>query len=267
MPGQLKWAGAALIVFVTSIVYSQSLSGNFIWDDDLLVARSKLIQAPDGLQRIWFTTEPVDYWPVTNSSFWLEWRLWSSHSTGYHITNLLLHIADSLLVWAVLARLRIRGAFLAALLFAVHPVNVESVAWIAQRKNLLSLLFFLLSALAYFKSESGDSSSVETASGFNRWYWLSLLAFVLAMLSKGSVAVLPLMLLLTAWWQRGRITRIDLIRITPMLAIAVGLTFVNIWFQNRHPEEIVRSVSLIQRVLVPARLFGSTCTRRCGRRT
>src|SRR5215831_17121555 len=121
MPGYLKWAGVALIGVVTSIVYSQCLSGNFIWDDDLLVARSNLIHAPDGLQRIWFTTEPVDYWPVTNSSFWLEWRLWNSRPTGYHITNLLLHIADSLLIWAVLNRLGIRGAFLAALLFAVHP--------------------------------------------------------------------------------------------------------------------------------------------------
>src|SRR5689334_20467873 len=111
MSEKMKWAGIALIICVTSALYWQSLSGSFIWDDDLLVARNKLIQAPDGLQRIWFTTEPVDYWPVTNTSFWLEWRLWNSHTRGYHITNLLLHIVDSLLVWAVLARLRIRGAF------------------------------------------------------------------------------------------------------------------------------------------------------------
>src|SRR5258708_39177890 len=116
--------------------------------------------------------------------------------TGYHVVNLLLHIAASLLLWLILLRLQIPGAYLAALLFAVHPVNVESVAWIAQLKNTLSLLFFLLSIWCYLKRDNNAC---------NRWYWLSLFAFLAALLSKGSAAILPLVLLLIAWWQRGRI--------------------------------------------------------------
>src|SRR5262249_24810345 len=127
--------GLAAIVAATILIYLPALWSGFIWDDGLLVTSNRLVQAPDGLYRIWLTTEPVDYWPITNSSFWLEWRLWGLHPTGYHVTNVLLHVVAVLLIWRVLNKLSIPGAFLAALLFAVHPVNVESVTWIAQRKN------------------------------------------------------------------------------------------------------------------------------------
>ena len=106
-----KWAGVALIAILALAAYWPSLRGGFIWDDGLLVSQSEVAHSSDGLYRIWFTTEPVDYWPVTNTSFWIEWRLWGMHTAGYHITNLLLHIADSLLVWAVLQKLKIPAHF------------------------------------------------------------------------------------------------------------------------------------------------------------
>ena len=177
------------------------------------------------------------------------------HPTGYHVTNLLLHIADSLLVWLVLARLKIPGAFLAALLFAVHPINVESVAWIAQRKNVLSLLFFLLSIVWYLKStartdEVRGSNEIDSDSlQLNSWYWLSLLAFLLAMLSKGSVAMLPLVLLLIVWWQRGRIQQTDIVRTIPFFIVAAVLTIVNIWFQSRGLTTPLRDVTPLARLL------------------
>src|SRR5205085_1992364 len=130
-------------------------------------------------------TEPLDYWPMTNSSFWLEWRLWGMHASGYHVTNLLLHIGSAMLLWAILRRLAIPGAFAAALLFVLHPVNVESVAWIAQRKNTLSMIFFLVSIFCYLEHELRFP---RERSRIDRWYWFSLAAFLLAMLSKGSVA-------------------------------------------------------------------------------
>ncbi len=150
---QSRWIllGVLAIGLLSTLVYWPALHGGFILDDDLLLTESKLIKAPDGLFRIWFTTEPVDYWPVTNTSLWIEWRLWGLNPTGYHITNLALHIAAALLIWLVLRRLSIPGAFLAALLFAVHPVNVESVAWISQRKGLLAIVFFLLSIYFYLR--------------------------------------------------------------------------------------------------------------------
>src|SRR6476620_7302453 len=153
-------AGVLLIAGAVLVIYWPSLRGDFVLDDEILVSQNNLVRASDGLTRFWFSTEPADYWPMTNSSFWLEWRLWLDNPTGYRATNIALHIADALLVWLVLRRLAIPGAFFAALLFAVHPVNVESVAWIAQRKNVLSLLFFLLSAYAYLRAElSGELSA------------------------------------------------------------------------------------------------------------
>jgi hypothetical protein len=190
--------GGLFITGLVALIYAPSRNGGFLLDDDLLLTGNPLIKAADGLQRIWFTTQSPDYWPVTNTSLWIEWRLWGMDAAGYHTTNVALHILDSLLIWLILRRLAIPGAFLAALLFAVHPVNVESVAWIAQRKNVLALLFFLISIYSFLKIDDQPivarqhrSTAVPT-----RWYWFGLFAVTLAMLSKGSVACLPAVLLL-----------------------------------------------------------------------
>jgi tetratricopeptide (TPR) repeat protein len=278
-------AGAAIIVLAVFIAYFPSISGGFIWDDAILLTQNSLISAQDGLQRIWRTTEPIDFWPLTNTSFWLEWRLWGMDSAGCHATNLVLHIAASLLIWAILRKLSIPGAFLAAFIFAVHPVNVESAAWIAQRKNTLSMFFFLQSILWYLKAHmptaSGDIASVRSHGGpwereYGRtvetsnlapcfsplstlhsslstlhsplWYWLSFAAFVSAMLSKGSAAVLPALILGIIWWRR-RLTKWDFLRIAPFFIVAVALSLVNIWFQNRDVGERIRDAGFVERML------------------
>jgi protein O-mannosyl-transferase len=243
-------AGAACIVAAALVIYWPSIHGGFLLDDALLLTGSRIIAAPDGLYRFWCTTEPVDYWPVTNSSFWIEWRLWGADPTGYHVTNLVLHVAACLLLWRILRRLSIPGAFLAAVLFAVHPVNVESVAWISQRKNVLAMVFFLLSALWYFRSdeESPPAEYKLCRPEVGGWYGLGLLAFVLAMLSKGSVAMLPVLLLVIVWWRRG-LTRWDFLRTSPFFLAAVVLSGVNVWFQSHHGEEAVRHASFLERML------------------
>ncbi len=207
-------------------------------DDDLLLTNNPIVKAPDGLARFWFSTEPAEYYPISNSTLWLEWRLWGLHPTGYHITNLVLHVAAALLLWAILMQLSIPGAFLAALLFAVHPVNVESVAWIVQRRNVLAMLFFLLSIYTYLKAEHRA----------NLWYWLCLVLFVLAMLSKGSVAILPVVLLGLTWWQRGRISAGEWARLAPFFVLAAALTALNVWFQTHGSGEAIRAATFPQRL-------------------
>jgi tetratricopeptide (TPR) repeat protein len=242
-------AGAGLIVLATCLAYFPSLNGGFILDDDKLLTDNALIKATDGLYRFWFTTEPYDYWPVFNTTLWLEWRLWGMNPTGYHVINLLLHIVEALMIWGILQRLSIPGAFLAALLFAVHPVNVETVAWISQCKSLLAMLFFLLSIHWYLKSETPWPPPPNGArADANRWYGLSLAAFVLALLSKGSVAVLPPLLLGLAWWLRP-LTKRDLLRTAPFFLVAVVLVRVNIWFQTHGGGVPIRTAGFAERLL------------------
>lgn len=259
-PRWLRLAGASLIMVLTFAVYFPALTGGFIFDDNLLLTDNALIKAHDGLHRIWLTTEPYEYYPISYSSLWIEWRLWDRNPTGYHIASAVLHIASALLIWSVLQRLAIPGAFLAALLFVVHPVNVESVAWIAQRRNNLAIVFALLSILWYLRDEEGRGKTREAErrrggeeetrglTGFGFWYWLSLLAFVLAMLSKGSVAMLPVVLLFIIWWQQSRWTAQSIARTVPFFLIAAVLTCINVWFQTHGADVVIREAGFGQRL-------------------
>jgi tetratricopeptide (TPR) repeat protein len=268
-------AGVAIIAVLVFVAYLPALNGGFILDDDVLLTKNPSIKAPDGLFQFWCTTEPYDYWPATNTALWIEWRIWAMNSAGYHVTNLILHVVESLLIWIILRKLSVPGAFLAAVIFALHPVNVESAAWIAQRKNMMSLLFFLLSILWYIKAhmptasvgmapgagmayarshggpwerEKTYSSFILHPSSFHFWYWLSLAAFVLAMLSKGSAAILPILLLAIVWWLRLLCKR-ELLRVVPFFVVAAVLTGVNLWFQSHGEEVIVRNADFTERVL------------------
>src|ERR1043165_5129741 len=198
--------GALIITLVTLVVYLPVLQAGFIWDDEVSLTANPLIKSRSVLYDIWLSTRPYDYFPLTFTTFWLEWRLWGMNAAGYHVINGLLHALGAILLWRVLLRLKIPGAWLAALVFAVHPVCVASVAWIAERKNTLSLVFFLLTVLWYLRFDS-ESRIAHHESRIYKWYWLSLLAFLLALLSKTSVVVLPLVLLLCAWWQRTQGSR------------------------------------------------------------
>ena len=252
-----RWFWAAALLFgVTAIAYVPALRGGFVWDDDTFLTRNRIVRAADGLYRFWFTTDPTDYWPVTSSVLWFEWRLWGMNPLGYHAVNLGLHLAEVFLLWAVLRRLRFPAPYLAAFLFAVHPVNVESVAWIAQLKNLMAMLFYLLAILFFLRSDpdrrgSGRAPLPEAAE--RRFYLLgdyaaSLLCFVLAMLSKGSVAILPLVLLGIVLWRRPAGRR-DCLRLAPFFVVSAVLAAVDVWFQKHGTGEVFRSAGGLERLL------------------
>jgi tetratricopeptide (TPR) repeat protein len=217
---------ALALVALAVVVYLPSLSGGFIWDDNQYVIQHPMIHAGDGLWRFWFTREAADYWPVTYSSFWIEYRLWGNRPMGYRLVNLALHAGTVLLAWSVLARLRVPGAWWAAALFAVHPVNVESVAWIFQRKNLLSLLFTLMSLRLYLHIDETPAGERWRA---RRWsiYLAAVFCYALALLSKVAVVMTPVILLALAWWRRGRVTRRDVWLSAPWFALSAGLGALN----------------------------------------
>ena len=214
--------GCGLIAMITLLVYTPALKAGFVWDDDRFLTENTIIHDDNGLYRFWLTTDAFDYFPVVSSMLWVEWRLWEMDATGYHVVNLFLHIVSSLLIWLILIRLKIPGAWLAALVFAIHPVNVESVAWITQRKNTLPMVFFLLSILCFLIY--GDRKN-------KYWYIFSLLSFLLALLGKTSIVMLPFVLIGCLCWQNGHIPRSAILRVLPYFVLALILALVTIFFQ------------------------------------
>ena len=217
------WFLGLLLVAITIAAYQPVWHAGYVWDDDALLLDNPLIHQAHGWYQAWFTCAAHDYVPTTVTSFWLEWRLWGANPLGYHLDNVLLHIGSALLLWRILLRLKIPGAWLAAAIFAVHPVNVESVAWITQRKNTLTMLFVLTTVQWYLTFED---------SGRRRWFWLAAGMFLLAMISKTAVVPLPLVLLGLAWWRRGRIDHKDIQRSLVFFALAAAGSLLALWIQH-----------------------------------
>ncbi len=240
------WLLGIVLVVLTAWAYLPAIHGDFLWDDETHLTDNIVLQA-NGLYRVWFTTDTSNYWPLTFSSYWIEHRIWGLNPTVFHVTNLVIHILCCLLIWRVLIELEIPGAWLAATVFAVHPVNVETVAWIAQRKNLLSMLFYLTALAMYFRFEKLSRLQQR---GNRLWYWLAVAAFWLAMLSKGGVVTMPIVLLVCVWWQNGAIRRQDVMRSLPFFGIAVLMGLVEVWFQyhNAIRADAVRDHGFLARL-------------------
>ena len=185
------WQGG-LIILLVFLAYLPALRGGFIWDDDVYVTNNPLLTAPDGLRRIWFSMDsPSQYFPLTYTVFRIEHSLWGLNPAGYHCVNILLHAINALLVWRLLKRLSVPGAWLAAAIFALHPVQVESVAWITELKSVLSLFFILLTLFCWIEFVGERSKRF--------WYWLALVFYALALFSKTTACTLPAALLLILW--------------------------------------------------------------------
>lgn len=196
---QPAWPGAwwgTVIVVIALVVYWPALGGDPLWDDAGHLTAPEL-QTVEGLKRIWFEPGATQqYYPLLHSAFWLEHRVWGDLTAGYHLVNVLLHATAACLFAALLRRLGVRGGWYAAVLFTLHPVATESVAWISEQKNTLSLVLALAAALAYLRFE-GDRRPAR--------YGVATLLFVGALLSKSITATLPGALLVLAWWRRGRL--------------------------------------------------------------
>lgn len=241
----------AVLVLATLVAYVPAMRGEFIWDDEQYVARSLAVRSPDGLSRIWLHPWSIpQYYPLTLTSFWVEYRLWGSRPTGYHVTNVLLHSMNALLLWAILRRLGVPGAWLAAAIFSLHPVHVESVAWITERKNVLSGLFYFLSLGAYLRFAPPDEERRDA-----RFYALSLVLFACALLAKSVTSTLPAAVLLLVFWKRGRITGRDFLPLVPFFALGATMGGITAWLEKHRvgawgPEW---DLSLLERCLVAGR--------------
>jgi len=234
---------AAILILATLLVYLPVFNAGFIWDDDSFLTNNPLIHASDGLTRFWFSTEPPDYFPLTSSMLWIEWRLWGDNAAGYHVVNVLLHVMSALLLWRLLAALKIPGAWLAGLLFAIHPVNVESVAWITERKNTLPMVFYLLALWAYLRFDQMN---------LRRWYAVALGSFLLGLLSKTSIVMLPFVLLGYACWRHGKLTRQDVLRSIPFFALSLVFGLITVWYQTQVAigTQIIRTDGMASRLAV-----------------
>jgi tetratricopeptide (TPR) repeat protein len=215
---------AAALVLLGVLVLRPVLAGGWLWDDESEVTDNRILRDPAGLARIWLAPAGPDYFPLKSTAQWLEWRAWGARPAGYHAVSLALHLASALLLWRLLRRLGARWGWLGGLLFAVHPLAVESVAWAAELKNTLSLPLLLLALAAWLDwDEAGRPAA----------YARSLLFFLAAMLAKSSVVMLPAVLLLLAWWRRGRIAGRDLAAAAPFFAVSLVLGAVTWRFQHR----------------------------------
>ena len=242
---------AVVLTAVTILAYRPAWHGGFLWDDDDYIIKNELVTAPDGWQRIWFSLDsPSQYFPFTYSTFRIEHALWGLNTTGYHWVNLLLHVGSALLVWAVLARLRVPGAWLAAAIFALHPVQVESVAWITERKNVLMGFFFLLTLLAWivFVDERTRRPWL--------FYCLALVCYVLALSAKATACTLPAALFLILWLQKKPITMRRVIQILPFVVLGIGMGLLVVWWERYHQgtnRGLFTFLSPIERILLASR--------------
>ena len=225
--------------------YFPAFFAGFVWDDRVFT-EARAVRDMDGLWRVWFSPAEIEneahYWPLVYTTFWLEHKLWGYAPTGYHIVNVLLHLVNTLLLWRLVARLTVPGAWIVAAVFAIHPLHVESVAWVIERKDLLSALFYLAAFSAYIRFVA------ERRPGR---YFLALFLFALGMLCKSIAVTLPVALLIYHWWQHGRTTGADLIRLMPFFAVGlIAAVADTIFYQSREP--LALGYSMAERVLIAA---------------
>ena len=235
-------AGLALLA------YWPVLECGYIWDDDQYVTNNRVVQEPSGLVPIWCRVGATpQYYPLVFSTFWVEYRLWGLHPLGFHLTNVALHALNAIFVWQLLRRWHPGAAWWVAALFAVHPVHVESVAWITERKNVLSGFFYLAAFLSYLRFYDGR--------GWHN-YLLAFVLFGAALLSKSVTASLPAAILVVLWWRNGRLRAVDVGSLIPFFVIGIASGLHTAWIER----EIVgaRTVDLnwswLERLLIAGRV-------------
>ena len=228
-PGLPSWFGhdwlwALLLVLAVFLVYQPVWYAGFIWDDDEHITGNPCIVGPLGLTDIW-TTRAGQFFPLAMTTFWLEHALWGLTPLPYHLVNVLQHAACGVVLWLVLQALRVPGAWLGAAIWTLHPLQVESVAWISELKNTQSCLFYLLTILFFLRW----LGSGENRKHYDGNYGLTLLFAALAMTSKSSTLVLPVVLLLAAWWVERRWQSRNLVLLVPIVLMSIIAAAITMW--------------------------------------
>ena len=244
---RVNWLVAAALGAVVFLVYQPCWQGGLVWDDDAHVT-PVVLRSWNGLYRIWFDVgATVQHYPLLHTAFWVEHRLWGDAVLGYHLLNIGLHCLTAILAWAVMRRLTVPGAPLAAAIFALHPVHVESVAWIAEQKNTLSAVLYLSAMLVYLRFDRSRKATL---------YLGAFGLFVLALLSKTVTATLPGALLVIFWWQRGRLSwRRDALPLLPFLLVGAGAGLITTWWELQYNRCVGPEFDMtwVQRLLLAGR--------------
>ncbi len=243
------WLFGLLLCGATAAAYYPAWFGEPLWDDEAHLTRPAL-QSLGGLLRIW--TEPgatQQYYPLVHTAFWIQARLWGAAMLPYHLVNISLHVAAALLFLRLLVRLQIPGAWLAAALFALHPIQVESVAWISELKNTLSTVFALGAALAYLRFAETRRRSAYAAAA---------VLFLLGLLSKTVIATVPAALLVILWWRDGRISwKRDVVPLLPFFGLGLAAGLFTAWMERTSigAEGASFDFSMVERGLIAGRAF------------
>jgi tetratricopeptide (TPR) repeat protein len=237
------------ILILVAWAYAPVVDAGFVWDDDDYVELNELLVVDGGLGEIWNPSSPRNpqYYPLVFTTFRIERSFYGLDPTGYHVDNVLLHMAGSVLLLFLLRRIRLPGAWLVAAAFALHPVQVESVAWVAERKNVLSGVFYFLSAHALLTFDEGRGK---------KWYAVSLVCFFLALTAKTITASLPIALGLLLWWKHGRIEWRRLAPLVPMLVIGFVMGMLTRNHEYTHvisQTTVLNDLTPVDRILIAGR--------------
>jgi Flp pilus assembly protein TadD len=223
-----EWVLGGLLVVATLVAYQHVWHAGFIWDDDRHLTQNPTIVGPLGLREIW-TTRAARICPLVLTTFWVEHALWGLNPLPYHLVNVLMHTACGLVLWRVLRSLQVPGAWLGAALWTLHPVQVETVAWVTELKNTQSCFFYLLGGfffLKWIKREKPVPSLLQ-------WnYAAAALCCALAMASKSSTVILPVVLGLCAWWVDRRWRWRTAIGLVPVALMSLATSALSIWTQH-----------------------------------
>ena len=222
---------ACLFAALGFLVYLPAWRGKWLWDDSIEILGNEVMRGPfSGLVRSWVVPSQIDYLPLKSAVQWLEWHAWGDSVLGYHLVSIGLHVASSVLFSRILGRMGVRWAGWAGALFLLHPVAVESVAWISELKNTLSMPLLLLAWDSHL--DAGERRVQTGGAGWNRADWRSLSWFAAALAAKASVVMMPVCLLAYAWSKRGRLGRFDVLLSLPYFLLSAGSGLVTVWFQT-----------------------------------
>lgn len=257
------WLFALLLIAATFVAYLPVLHAGFIWDDDAHISSNQALYSWTGLRQIWTTPgATMQYYPLSFTVFWVDYHLWGLQPMGYHLQNVLLHSLAAILLWQTLKRLRVQGAWLAGAIFALHPVNVMSVAWATELKNTLAGTLVLAAFWAYLRFaglgvyDRGGKDGTSTAPDW-RFYFLSLALFQLALFAKTAVSFLPITLLLVLWWQRSRWRWNDVWPVLPMFGMGMLIGQVTFYVEHHSGGATGNEFNFdgLHRLLVSGRSF------------